>query len=312
MPRPRVARRLLTPTCRVILGWCRARSIPLLLGSALLLAACGAGTNAGTTTPSATTAALQAQIVASELLVGSQRFPVGILDQNTPVNDATVHVRAFLVNGTTAQLKSESDAPFRGAQLEGKGLYVAHLNFDVAGNWGAEITAQRPDGEHAVIRLPFTVVANATVPAPGQSAPPSHNPTAKDVSDISTIDSGQPPDDMHQLSVADAIAQHRPTLVAFATPAFCTSATCGPLIHALQSLEPTYRSRLTFIHIEIWRDFKPDPSKRQLRPEVLKWRLQTDPWVFLIDAKGLIRTRFEGVPDADELRAAIDQLLAAP
>ncbi len=242
--------------------------------------------------------------------MGDQRFPVGILDHNTPVNDATVHVRAFLVIGNnTAQVKGESDAPFRGAQLEGKGLYVAHLTFDHVGQWGAEITVQRPDGQHAVIRLPFTVVANAIVPAPGQAAPTSHNPTAKDVSDISTIDSGQPPDDMHQLSVAEAIAQHRPTLVAFATPAFCTSQTCGPLIHALQSLEPAYRSRLTFIHIEIWRDFKPDPSKRQLRPEILEWRLQTDPWVFLIDSKGLIRTRFEGVPDAEELRAAIDQLL---
>jgi hypothetical protein len=282
----------------------------------LLLAACGTGTDTSSAAPSATTAttaALQAVIVGSELLVGDQRFPVGILDQNTPVNDATVYVRAFLVIGSNnAQLKSESNAPFRGAQLEGKGLYVAHLTFDHAGQWGAEITAQRPNGEHAVIRLPFTVVASATVPAPGQSAPLSHNPTAKDVSDISTIDSGQPPDDMHQLSVADAIAQHRPTLVAFATPAFCTSATCGPLIHAMQSLEPTYRSRLTFIHIEIWRDFKPDPSKRQLTPQVLEWRLQTDPWVFLIDSKGLIRTRFEGVADADELHAAIDQLLAAP
>ncbi len=301
------------PTRQVLLGWGQARSIPLLLGSTLLLAACGGSTTSGNAAPSATTAGLQAQIVASELLVGTQRFPVGILDQNTPINDATVHVRAFLVIGSNkAQLKGESDAPFRGAQLEGKGLYVVHLTFDQAGQWGAEITAQRPDGEHAVIRLPFTVVASAIVPAPGQSAPLSHNPTANNVSDISTIDSGQPPDDMHQLSVADAIAQHRPTLVAFATPAFCTSQTCGPLMHAVHSLEPGYRSRLTFIHIEIWRDFKPDPSKRQLRPEVLEWRLQTDPWVFLIDSKGLIRTRFEGVPDADELRAAIDQLLAAP
>jgi hypothetical protein len=290
----------------------RGRHVALVGAVTMLLAGCGTATDTSSATPSATTAALQAVIIGSELLFGDQRFPVGILDQNTPVNDATVHVRAFLVSGTTAQLKSESDAPFRGVQLEGKGLYVAHLTFDHAGQWGAEITAQRPDGEHAVIRLPFTVVANATVPAPGQSAPLSHNLTAKDVSDISTIDSGQPPDDMHQLSVADAIAQHRPTLVAFATPAFCTSATCGPLIHAIQSLEPTYRSRLTFIHIEIWRDFKPDPSKRQLTPQVLEWRLQTDPWVFLIDSKGLVRTRFEGVADADELHAAIDQLLAAP
>ena len=289
-----------------------SRTTLLVVGMAFLFAACGTVTDSSSSAPTPSPAALQAVIVGSELLAGDQRFPVGILAQNTPVNDATVHVRAFLVSGTTAQLKSESDAPFRGAQLEGKGLYVAHLTFDHAGQWGAEITAQRPDGEHAVIRLPFTVVANATVPAPGQSAPLSHNPTAKDVADISTIDSGQPPDDMHQLSVADAIAQHRPTLVAFATPAFCTSATCGPLIHGIQSLEPTYRSRLTFIHIEIWRDFKPDPSKRQLTPQVLEWRLQTDPWVFLIDSKGLIRTRFEGVADADELGAAIDQLLAAP
>jgi len=282
----------------------------LLGGVTLLLAACGTATDTGSATPSATAARLQAAIVGSEFLVGDQRFPVGILDQNTPVNDATVHVRAFLVvGGNTAQLKSESDAPFRGAQLEGKGLYVAHLTFDQAGQWGAEITTQRPDGEHAVIRLPFTVVANAIVPAPGQSAPLSHNLTAKDVSDVGTIDSGQPPDDMHQLSVAEAIAQHRSTLVVFATPAFCTSATCGPQIHAVQSLEPSYRSRLSFIHIEIWRDFKPDPSKRQLTPTVVEWRLQTEPWVFLIDGKGLIRTRFEAVTDADELRAAIDQLL---
>ena len=300
---------------RALFGRTNPWWIAVAVGSAILLAACGAGTDTGSGAPTASpasTAALQAVIIGSEILVGDQRFPVGILDQNTPVNDATVHVRAFFVVGSNAQLKSESDAPFRGAQLEGKGLYVAHLTFDRAGQWGAEITAQRPDGEHVVIRLPFTVTANPIVPAPGQPAPPSHNPTAKDVADISTIDSGQPPDDMHKVSVADAIAQHRPTLVAFATPAFCTSATCGPLIHALQSLEPAYRSRLTFIHIEIWRDFKPDPSKRQLRPEVLEWRLQTDPWVFLIDSKGLIRTRFEGVPDADELRAAIDQLLAAP
>jgi hypothetical protein len=287
------------------------RTTLLLAVLAFFLAACGTGTDTGSSVATPSPAALQAAIVGSELLVGDQRFPIGILDQNTPVNDATVHVRAFSISGTTAQLKSESDAPFRGSQLEGKGLYVARLTFDHAGQWGAEITAQRPDGEHAVIRLPFTVVANATVPAPGQSAPLSHNPTAKDVSDIGTIDSGQPPDDMHQLSVADAIGQHRPTLVVFATPAFCTSATCGPQIHAVQSLEPSYGNRLTFIHIEIFRDFKPDPSKRQLTAAVLEWRLQTEPWVFLIDSKGLIRTRFEGVADADELRAAIDLLLAA-
>ncbi|HXN58421.1 MAG TPA: thioredoxin family protein, partial [Candidatus Angelobacter sp.] len=93
------------------------------------------------------------------------------------------------------------------------------------------------------------------------------------------------------------------------TPAFCTSRACGPEVKAVQSLEPTYRNRLAFIHVEIYTDFKPDPSKKQLAPAVIDWRLQTEPWIFLIDSKGIIQSRFEGPTATDEIQAAIDQLL---
>ncbi len=292
-------------------GGGNSRSVALA-AVALLVAACGTGSESTSAAPTATTAGLQAEIVASELLPGLQRFPVGILDANTPVNDATVHVRAFSVAGNTLQLKSESDARFRGAGLEGRGLYVAQLRFDAAGTWVAEITAQRPNGTQKVLRLPFKVADKPTVPAPGQPAPQSHNPTVRDVPDVSYIDSGQPPDDMHQLSIADAIAQHRLTLVVFATPAFCMSQTCGPQVHAVQQLEPRFRDRLTFIHVEVYQDFKPDPSKRRLTDTFVAWQFQTEPWVFLIDSKGTIRNRFEATADTDELGAAIDQLLASP
>jgi hypothetical protein len=278
-----------------------------VIGVAVMLASCGESTQDQTASGSPT--ALQAEIVASELLPGEQRLPLGILDHNTPVNDATVHVRAFvLVSSTSMQFKGESDAPFRGKDLEGKGLYVAHLTFDVAGNWLAEITASRPSGQHGVMRLPFNVIANAIVPAPGQPAPRSHNPTLKDVPDISYIDSGLPPDDMHQLSVADAIAQHRPTLVIFGSPALCVSQICGPEVHVVQSLEPQYRDRLTFIHIEPYQ-LKPQPDRSRLSPTLLEWRLQSEPWIFLIDSKGSIRSRFEGPTGSDEVQAAVEQLL---
>src|SRR5205807_874787 len=149
---------------------------------------------------------------------------------------------------------------------------------------------------------------NPVVPAVGQAAPASHTPTTKDA-DPTTIDSGRPPDDMHQISIADAIAQHRPTLVIFASPAFCTSRICGPEVKVVQSLEPAYKDRLTFIHVEVYRDFAPDPSKRQLAPAVLEWRLQSEPWIFLIDARGIIQTRFEGPTATDEVQAAIVKLL---
>jgi len=278
---------------------------PLL---ALLLTACGAE---AAPTPAATSSQLQAQVVATEIVVGNQqRVPIGITDHNTPVTDATVHVRSFVLNGNTGVFRGESDAPFKGQGLEGGGTYVARLNFDKAGDWGVEITASRPHGAHTTVRLPMNVIALPVVPGVGQPAPATQNPTAKDVADVETIDSGRPVDDMHQLSIAEAIQQHRPALVVFATPAFCTSRTCGPEVKAVQSLEPAYRDRLAFIHVEIYRDFKPDPSKKQLAQAVIDWRLQTEPWIFLIDSKGTIQARFEGPAATDEVKAALDQLLA--
>ena len=286
---------------------------PGILAVALLLTGCGAqaAPSTGGAGAAATSSQLQAQVVATEIVVGNQqRVPIGITDHNTPVTDATVHVRAFVLNGNTGVFKGESDAPFKGQGLEGGGTYVAHLTFDKPGDWGVEITASRPNGTHSTVRLPMNVIALPVVPGVGQPAPATRNPTAKDVADIETIDSGRPPDDMHQLSIADAIAQHRPALVVFATPAFCMSRACGPEVKAVQSLEPAYRDRLAFIHVEIYRDFKPDPSKKQVAQAVIDWRLQTEPWIFLIDSKGIIQARFEGPAAADEVKAAIDQLLA--
>jgi hypothetical protein len=275
--------------------------------AALLLTACG---SSAASAPAASSSALQAQVVASELVVGNQqRVPIGVTDHNTPVSDATVHVRSFVLNGSTGTLKGESDAPFKGEGLQGAGTYVAHLTFDKPGGWGVEVTASRPNGAHMNARLLMNVLALPVVPGVGQPAPVTRNPTVRDVADVETIDSGRPPDDMHQLSIADAIQQHRPAFVVFASPAFCTSKTCGPEIKVVQGLEPAYRDRLAFIHVEIYRDYKPDPSKRQLAQAVAEWRLQTEPWVFLIDSKGVIQSRFEGPSASDELKAAIDQLL---
>lgn len=286
----------------------------LLLAGALLLTACGAaaGPDTGAGSSPRESAGLQAQIIATELVTGpQQRIPLGITDHNTPVSDATVHVRAFVLqSNNTAVLKGESDAPFKGAGLEGGGAYVAHVDLTQAGDWGLQITASRPNGEQLNKNLAFSVIAAPVVPGVGQAAPASASPTIRDQPDATYIDSGRPPDDMHQLSIAQAIQQHRPTLVVFASPAFCTSRACGPEVNAVQSLEPAYRDRLTFIHVEIYTNFKPDPSKRTIAPTVTDWRLQTEPWIFLIDSKGTIQARFEGPTASDEIKAAIDKLLS--
>lgn len=278
----------------------------------MLVVLLGACTSVASPTARASDAppALQAVLVASEVAVGEQRVPIGILERNTPVNDAAVHLRAYR-QAPTDPLLSEADAPFKGEGLLGQGVYVAYLKFATVGRWLIEVSARRAGRPAVTTGLSVNVLARPTVPAVGDAAPQSRNPTVRDA-DVHDIDSGNPPNDMHDLSIAEAIAAHRPSLVVFATPAFCTSAMCGPQVHAVQALEPAYRDRLTFIHVEIYRDYRPDPAKRRFTQTVQEWRLQSEPWVFLIDARGTIRAAFEGPTAADEIRVAVDRMLAAP
>lgn len=279
------------------------------LAAALTLAACAPSSPSPAV--DAPPSELQAVVVASQLVVGRQRVPIGILYRNSPVNDASVRVRAYR-QVPTDPLATEADAPFKGEGLEGKGVYVAQLSFGAPGQWVGEIAVRRAASAPALIRLRLTVTTTSSVPSVGEPAPASRNPARKDVSDVSEIDSGSPPNDMHEISIADAIAQRRPMLVVFATPAFCTSQTCAPQIKAVQALQPSYRDRLAFIHVEIYRNFRPDPSKMEFTPTMREWRLQSEPWVFLVDRAGLIRAAFEGPTAADEIRAAIESMLSTP
>jgi hypothetical protein len=289
----------------------------LLMALAFGLACGGASGSSPASAPPASAAPtptpghqLRASLVATQLAVGTFRFPIGVSDRNTPIADAAVHVRVFSTAGGAQALKGEADAPYHGDGLGGHGLYVAWFHFDVPGLWQAQIDMRLPDGTRGTVVQQFGVRMATEVPMVGQPAPRSHNPTAAEVPDVSYIDSGRPPDDMHAVSIADAVAQHRPTLVVFATPAFCTSATCGPQVQAVQALEPAYRDRLTFIHVEVYTDIQPDPNRRKLSPTMTEWHLQTEPWVFLVNRGGDIAAVFEGAAATDELKPAVDQLLA--
>jgi hypothetical protein len=292
---------------------------PVLLALLVIGAACGAPSSSAGDGGPATAAAgptptpghqLRVSLVATQLAIGTYRFPIGVSDRNTPIADAATHVRVFSSAGGTQALKGDADAPYHGDGLQGHGLYVAWFHFDVAGLWQAQIDVRLPDGTRSTVAEQFGVRKATEVPMIGQPAPVSHNQTAADVPDVSYIDSGQPPDDMHAVSIADAVAQHRPTLIVFATPAFCASATCGPQVQAVQALEPAYRERVTFIHVEVYTDFRPNPSQRKLSPTMNEWHLQTEPWVFLVGRPGSIAAVFEGAAATDELKQAVDQMLA--
>ena len=73
----------------------------------------------------------------------------------------------------------------------------------------------------------------------------------------------------------------------------------------MRTLLPVYGKRVAFTHQEIWQDF----ADKKVFPTVAEWRLDTEPWVFVVDRDGIIRGKFEGLVTARELEISLQEML---
>lgn len=279
--------------------------------------------------PSPTDEALRPVVTTSELVVGYNRFAFGLLKHDTLLEEAGVVVRVYEIADQHARLKTEVLAPYEKVQVMAqgqrvhihpdgarhihseqtdiRGLYVTHLTFDQPGTWGLEVRVQQGNQAVEVVRLAVHVLEAPATPAPGSPAPRSRNRIASDVSDLRQLDTSNPPDPrLHQVRIADAIAQGKPQVLVFATPQLCTTRLCGPVLDVVRTLIPLYSDRVVFTHEEIWQD----ASAHQLSPTVMEWGLQSEPWIFVVDRHGIVQAKFEGLTTERELEGVLQQMLA--
>jgi len=272
---------------------------------------------------------LQPVITTSELVVGQNRLAFGLLKEHQPLDEADVVVRVYELHGQQAQLQAQTRAPYARLEIveqgqrvhihpdgtrhvhheatDVQGIYVTQVTFERPGTWGFEVLAKQGDGPVEVARFTVNVLEAPRTPTPGTPAPRSHNLIASDVQDLRQIDTSDPPDPrLHQVRIADAIAQGKPQVIVFATPKFCTSRICGPVVDIVRALMPAYGDRVVFTHQEIWQD----AASREFFPTVEEWGLQTEPWVFVVDGKGIVQAKFEGLTTAREIEAALRKVLA--
>lgn len=182
------------------------------------------------------------------------------------------------------------------------GIYVATLKLPTTGTYWF---LAEPVGGRKVQAL-GTVVARRQSKAPGvgsravRSATPTLASTGGDLSKLTT--SRRPDRALYTTSVAQALAAHEPFVVAFATPQFCQTRTCGPVVDVVSAVRKRMASTgLRFIHVEIYADN--DPAKGVNR-WVSEWRLPTEPFTFVVDRTGVIRAKLEGAFSVAELEAA--------
>lgn len=240
-------------------------------------------------------------ITTAELAVGPNRFAFGLLKGQVLLEQANVVVRVYAIDAPQARLAAEVEAPYypvraakrgrsvhrhadgkrhvHGADSDVRGLYVTSLTFARPGPWGVELLVREANAPSRALRFTVTVLEAPQTPAVGSPAPRS----------------------------GDATAQGRAQLVVFATPQFCTTRMCGPVLDVVRSLLPVYGKRMVFTHQEIWEDF----AAQRALPAVAEWGLRSEPWVFVVDGDGIVRGRFEGLVTVQELESAVQQALKA-
>ena len=240
-------------------------------------------------------------VVSSDLAVGHRRVLVSAVDRDNRslVSDTPVRLAFYAPDGTA---RDEVPARFIWAIPEVRGLWVTNVTFDAPGNW---TVAVRTIDDRLVDGVPFSVAAESRAVGIGERAPASRSKTSSDAP-LRTITSDLEPDDrLYRMTVAEAVGSGRPTVVVFATPAFCAGQTCGPALDTAKGLVDDYPA-VNWIHVEVYENLDaPSAEALVIAEPVIEWGLPNEPWVFVVDASGVVADRFEGLVDRAELVDAL-------
>jgi hypothetical protein len=171
-------------------------------------------------------------------------------------------------------------------------IYAAHFKIAEPGSYQVLTVTKTAAGTVAgtgAIRV--RTKAQDRIPDVGEPAPKVATDTLESVhGDVELLDTRQPPSDLHERSFADVVGD-KPVALLFATPQLCQSRVCGPVVDVALELEQRYGDRVEFIHQEVYA--ANDPAKG-LRTPLVRFNLETEPWLFVVGRDGKVTARLEG------------------
>jgi hypothetical protein len=305
-----------------------AAAIVLALGTALVAAGCGGSSEAAhasaTTTAASSGGTLEelwrapgedVAVVAgtSDHEVGSNRVSFLVVDKQSRLVERPT-ARVWVSHGLKQRPYARTTARLEpigvpGGETAGVGgIYVATFNAPTPGTYWF---LAEPVGGRKVQALGNVVVRKQSrAPSVGDKAIPSRTPTlASTGGNLAALTTARHPDRaLYRTSVARALSEHRPFVLTFATPQFCQSRTCGPVVDVVSAVRKRMgASGLRFIHVEIYKDNDPAKGVNQW---VTQWRLPTEPFTYVVDRTGVIRAKLEGAFSVAELEAAAKTVAA--
>jgi hypothetical protein len=248
----------------------------------------------------------------SDYQAGENRISFLVIDRQARVIDAptaTVWLARGLKEKPYQQVTARSE-PIGipgGTTSHAGSIFVARVELPRAGRYWLLAS---PNGAATSVRALGNLVVHThpEAPAVGDRAVASETPTLASVGgNLAALSTATHPDPrLYRLSIAQALARHVPFVVTFATPKFCTSRTCGPVVDVVDAVARKHpRGPVRFIHVEIYEDNKPAEGPNRWTKE---WNLPTEPFTFLVDRRGIVRAKLEGAFSVGELERALRTL----
>jgi hypothetical protein len=245
----------------------------------------------------------------SDYAPGANRISFLVVDTQSRLIETTT-ARVWVARGLQekpflrALARGEAVGVPGGDEAEVTQLYVTTLDLPRPGKYW--LLAEPIGASKRIQALGNVVVGRrSAAPAVGERAVSTPSPTlASTGGDLDRLTTSTHPDRaLYRTSVAEALAANVPFVVSFATPKFCQTRACGPVVDVVSAV----RKRLAhtparFIHVEVYEDN--DPAKGTNR-WVDDWRLPTEPFTFVVDGRGVVRAKLEGAFSARELEAAV-------
>jgi len=290
-----------------------------LAGAGALLAACS-GEDAGPA-PTTTTTTTPAPL-ATPLLLPTGPDGIGF---PSPYVHGREHRVAYVLNDGNDIMRRTAPASIQLEILDDAGAVIAggtSIRRDVgvptpyysvfftppaAGLYRAVFTNDDGSSERE-----FLVIepGETSIPQPGDPLPAVPTATLADAQAVDPICTRLDPCPFHETDLVAALdSGDKPTVLSIATPGFCQTAICGPVIDLLIDAAAT-RDDLHVIHAEVYVDPHNDEGilnggVGQLTDIVGAYALPYEPVLFVAGADGIIRRRLDAIYDGSELEEAL-------
>jgi hypothetical protein len=277
----------------------------LLTTSSAALASCGGATTAGSSGSGGTTGdyKLIQFFKSGDYATGSpQRLPFGLGDAKGVVQSGgptTAIFRVFDIEGTKEVMPAATVT--RHTKDLSRPYWPLIVNLP-AGNYQARMEFGSKKLEPAAFSL--VDPPSVGVLQVGTKLPAIATPTTADARGVTPICTRQPACPLHDTSLADALGAGKPIVFLVATPAYCQTAICGPVLDVLLKQRA---GDVTMIHAEVYTD----STLKTPTPAIEQMGLDFEPCLFLAKADGTIVERLDVIFDSDEVSEALARLRKA-